>query len=338
MVNKVDIHNGNRYKYVQKLGAGTYGTTWMAIMNGTKKVAIKLFTRPGRLDQDDIEDIKEDWEIEINALMAVLPKCCPYAVCIKDFFFSGKSAKIIMDFVRGESLNKQIVGGKKGIPLKKRQKNHTLLKNLVKGIESIHSMGVVHQDIKGDNIMYDFDFADGLYRYIDFGLSCVKTGEKQKKDREHWPCGTIGTRYTAPEEIVNTHKKKAIFDWKILEAHDYWSIGVVLLRWYTYDGSREYYPSIVNNYAQTDKEADKLSNEVNAYSHFPYYFAFPEELLCLEIGKIKNLAVRAIIGLLLLKDPMKRWEGFQTVKYMLDPEATLAEMGAVKKAIEKLRL
>lgn len=340
---KIEVSkSGKTYEYVQELGSGTYGTTWMAIDKSLdKKVAIKVFSRPGKLGQAKIEDIEEDWTIEIDALEKILPKCCPHAVCIKDYWFGKDGAKIVMDFVRGESLNKQIVGGKQGIKLSKRIGDHRLLKNLVEGIEAIHSQGVAHQDIKGDNIMYDFDYQDGYYRYIDFGLSCVKKGQKVNKDRDNWPCGTIGTRYTSPEEIVNVRNKKTTLDWKMLEAHDYWSIGVVLLRWYTFDGSRYYYSSIVNEYAKTDKGAEKLANLTNAHSVFPYYFKFPEELLCSEIGKIKEPAARAIVGLLLEKDPMKRWNNFKTIKYILDPSAKLGDwkkFNMIKSSIQKLRM
>jgi len=333
--------SGKTYKYVQKLGSGTYGTTWMAIDQDTgEKITIKVFSRPGKLDQEKIEDITEDWEIEVGALKKVLPQCSPSAVCIKDYWFGKDGAKIAMDFIRGESLNKQIIGG---IRLAARRNDHTLLKNLIDGIQVIHNKGIVHQDIKGDNIMFDFDYPQGLYRYIDFGLSCIQKAKKIKKVRDNWPCGSIGTRYTAPHEIA-TVKNGVTLDWNTLEAHDYWSIGVVLLRWYTFDGSRYYYSSIIDKYAKTQKAADKLANESNAYSIFPYYYKFPQMLICNEVGKIKEPSVRAIVGLLLEKNPKKRWENFKTVKYILDPTAELCDKGKkgewipIKASIEKLRL
>lgn len=342
--NIVVSDNNTPYKYIQKLGSGTYGITWMAInLNTNQKVAIKIFKRPGKIGEEEIEDIKEDWNIEINALKKVLPKCSPYAVCIKDYWFGNGTAKIVMDFVRGESLNKQIVGGSQGIKLSKRKNDHTLLKNMISGIKSIHSQGVVHQDIKGDNIMFDYDYDDGYYRYIDFGLSCIKKGEKVNKNRDNWPCGSIGTRYTSPLEIVKASKKRVVFDWSTLEAHDYWSIGVVLLRWYTFDGNRYYYSNLVNDYAKTDKAADKLATDINAYSVYPYYFKFPKKMLCGEINKIKDPAVKLIVTLLLEKDPNTRWENFKTISYILDSNAKLPEDSNIKWApirssIEKLRL
>ena len=337
---KTESYNGVTYEYVQELGSGTYGTTWMAFADG-KKVAIKIFSRPGKLGQFEIDDIKEDWEIEINALKQMLPKCCPHAVCIKDYWFENGAAKIVMDFVRGETLSRHMLGSKK-IPLRKR--THLLLKQLVAGIDVIHSQGIVHQDIKGDNIMFDYDLNDGQYRYIDFGLSCIAKGCSIQKE---WPCGSIGTRYTAPEEIVKLRNKKAIIDRKVLEAHDYWSVGVVLLRWYTFDGSRKYYSSIVQGYAKTAKGVEKLANEANCYSVFPYYFKFPDQMLLDEISKIKEPAARAIVGLLLEKDPVTRWHNFKTVKYIIDPKAPLVKgtghkgtgkWGDIKQSILKLRL
>jgi serine/threonine protein kinase len=338
---RIEKNGNNVYQYVQKLGAGSYGTTWMGISNG-KKVAIKIFSRTGKIDTEKIDDISQDWEAEIASLKQILPKCCPHAVCIKDYYFKDNRGVIVMDFVRGETLNKQIIGSKsKRISFEKRKKDHTLLKNLVEGIKVIHSMNIVHQDIKGDNIMFDFDFPDGMYRYIDWGMGCIKKGEKIKKDGNTWPCGSIGTRYTVPKDIIIQRKKKVPFQWKQLEAHDYWSIGIVLLRWYTYNGDVEYYDNIVSNYAKTKKEREKLQNLLHSTSFFPYYYEFPKDLLLSEICKISNLAVRTIVELLLQENWRDRWNGFQTVLYMLDKNAPLADGSGkwkgVRKDIEKLR-
>jgi len=63
---------GKQYEYIQRLGSGTYGTTWMAIDYATNtKVAIKMFTRPGKFGGTEMEDIKEDWEIDVSLTLFV---------------------------------------------------------------------------------------------------------------------------------------------------------------------------------------------------------------------------------------------------------------------------
>lgn len=86
------------------------------------------------------------------------------------------------------------------------EKLKVLLCNLLKGLDYIHENGIVHRDIKPDNIMIDENFN---VKYIDFGLS-----------RPNLFNGAKGTPLYFPPETT-----------KIMNdgiRHDIWSLGIVL--------------------------------------------------------------------------------------------------------------
>ena len=80
----------------------------------------------------------------------------------------------------------------------------------------IHSKGIIHRDLKLENIILKGPNSYKDLRIIDFGLSYIK-GEKKMLFEI---CGTPG--YIAPE-IINL-KKKRMYD----EKCDIYSLGIIL--------------------------------------------------------------------------------------------------------------
>lgn len=283
--------------FQKELGTGTYGTTWLATDSTGQQVAIKKLKVP------DYLSLQEDLIIELAALKSILPTCEPYAVCIKDWSINIiEGAQIVMQFIDGVSINKLITGLR--LSLLDRQNDNRIVENLIQGIKHIHSTGVVHQDIKDENLMWDARLK--IFRFIDFGLSCVKINEKVNTARRNWPCGTIGTYYTASPDMAAIRGKNRTVSWMQLQAHDYWSIGIVLLRWFTFNGSYYYYSDLLNNYYKRPP-----INRILSRSKFaPVYYEFSEDLLQHEINKIPDLMVRQVVSTLLIKDWKKRFAAF----------------------------
>ncbi|CAE8584685.1 unnamed protein product [Polarella glacialis] len=67
-----------------------------------------------------------------------------------------------------------------------------VLAGLLAALEHVHSRGVLHRDVKPENIL--FAVKDGRVQLSDFGMA-VKTSD----NNIHWSCGTPG--YVAPEVI-----------------------------------------------------------------------------------------------------------------------------------------
>ena len=83
------------------------------------------------------------------------------------------------------------------------------MEQIIKAIAHCHAQGVIHRDIKAENIMIN---DQGQVKLLDFGLS---KNSKVCKDREI--CGT--PYYMAPEMILGDP-----YDTKV----DVWSLGVML--------------------------------------------------------------------------------------------------------------
>ena len=83
-------------------------------------------------------------------------------------------------------------------------------REICEAIEYIHSFGILHRDIKLENILFDDDFHPKL---ADFGFACV-VGATEKRTTV---CGT--REYFAPE--IYSNKKQ---DLKL----DIWCLGILL--------------------------------------------------------------------------------------------------------------
>jgi serine/threonine protein kinase len=71
-----------------------------------------------------------------------------------------------------------------------------IFKELVKGLRSLHEIGVAHRDIKLDNIMLQYHGEFVIPKYIDFGLSKVLLQGQLDKDR----FGTLA--FCSPEILL----------------------------------------------------------------------------------------------------------------------------------------
>jgi serine/threonine-protein kinase Chk2 len=69
---------------------------------------------------------------------------------------------------------------------------------IVKGVKYLHDLGIVHRDLKLENIMMSSDDENAIPKIVDFGLSYVLgPGETLTE-----PIGTVN--YCAPEIIKST--------------------------------------------------------------------------------------------------------------------------------------
>lgn len=89
---------------------------------------------------------------------------------------------------------------------------YELVEQLVKGLYALHSLGIIHRDIKLENVLLDSDEALNI-KIIDFGLSRFMGINEYTED-------IAGTLYYFPPEIL---KKE-----RITQKGDIWSLGVVL--------------------------------------------------------------------------------------------------------------
>jgi serine/threonine protein kinase len=164
-----------RYNLIKKLGSGEYGSVWRAKrLKDDKTIAVKIINYVS----------KEQLAIanrEINLLKEIsTPKCHPSLACFYDSYNDDKSIYIDMEYIDGVTLN---VFAKDYFKNKQETKLYKLLISIIcdicMGLEYMHGKGIIHRDIKPQNIMIDKRYQPKL---IDIGLSCTTLIVEKEKD------------------------------------------------------------------------------------------------------------------------------------------------------------
>jgi serine/threonine-protein kinase len=159
---------GGRYRLTRLLGAGGMGTVWEAehVSLGTV-VAIK-FLRPEPADNDAA---RARFETEARAAARIVS---PYAPRVFDFGeFDGGQPFMVMDRLSGVSLADAVVA--RG-PLRPAEVAR-VVREAASVLARAHALGIVHRDVKPDNIlMVEDDLLPGVRttKLIDFGVAKVE--------------------------------------------------------------------------------------------------------------------------------------------------------------------
>lgn len=111
----------------------------------------------------------------------------PYLARIEAVFFDIDTI-ILEEYIEGETLTKYL----RHVPISKKQAKQMFVEVLY-AVSGIHRLGIVHRDIKPDNILID---QSGHIRLIDFGISRIY---RPNKSNDTSLLGTVG--YAAPEQF-----------------------------------------------------------------------------------------------------------------------------------------
>lgn len=123
---------------------------------------------------------------------------------------------IVMQYAENGSLL-QLIRREKYLP---EERARSFFNQLINAVEYIHSMGVVHRDIKCENIVFDANFT---LKLIDFGfargnMQPVAVGSKMKPVLSKTFCGSHA--YASPEILKSIPYQPQL--------SDIWAVGVVL--------------------------------------------------------------------------------------------------------------
>ena len=200
MTGKTILH----YKILKKLGEGGMGVVYLAEDTKLKrKVAIKFL--PHQISANEEE--RKRFEIEAQAAAALNH---PNIATIHAIEEADEQIFIVMEYIDGKEL-KHIVGAYRDKPLPVNDViNYTV--QIAEGLEAAHKNGIIHRDIKSQNIMIT---KDGKVKIMDFGLAKVGKGVQLTQIGS-----TIGTiAYMSPEQTKGE---------QVDQRTDIWSFGVVL--------------------------------------------------------------------------------------------------------------
>jgi serine/threonine protein kinase len=189
--------NGKNYVVGKKIGSGSFGIVYNAILDNTKKkFAIKKFS-----DNYDLGTLRE-----ISMLKLLKNNEHNHIINMEDIIINNNNIYIVMKkyyMNLAEAIEKDILNNK--------TKNNIILK-LTKALVFLKSNGIIHRDIKPENILLDKEFNPIL---CDFSLAKLFSGVHS----EGTHTGKIATVTYRPPEVV--FKKEYSFP------VDSWSLGVV---------------------------------------------------------------------------------------------------------------
>ncbi|WP_298032042.1 Stk1 family PASTA domain-containing Ser/Thr kinase [uncultured Dysosmobacter sp.] len=151
----------NRYEILERIGTGGMAVVYKAKCHRLNRlVAIKI------LKSDLAQDA--DFRRRFNAeSQAVAQLSHPNIVSVYDVSKGGDVEYIVMELIDGITLKQYME--KRG-QLNWRESLH-FITQIMRGLSHAHSRGIVHRDIKPQNIMV---LRDGSVKVADFGIACLE--------------------------------------------------------------------------------------------------------------------------------------------------------------------
>ena len=176
------------YEIESPLGAGGMGEVYRARDTRLgRAVAIKVL--PGELAGD--ADRLARFEREARAVAALSH---PNIVAIHDFREEDGTVFAVTELLAGQTLRERLEHGPLPVP-----KAIDAGIQIARGLAAAHQRGVVHRDLKPDNL---FLCADGQVKILDFGLA--KVAPSGSGDSETLSLGAPEPRATGPGVVMGT--------------------------------------------------------------------------------------------------------------------------------------
>lgn len=190
------------YELRDMIGLGGFGAVYRAYQAQVgREVAIKIIL-PAYANHPDF--IRR-FEVEAQVIARLEH---PHIIPLYDYWRDAEGAYLVMRFLKGGSLRERLKSG----PLSLEQTSK-MLDQIAGALAVAHRMGVIHRDIKPDNILLD---DDGNAYLTDFGIAKDLGGATDVTQADM----VIGSpAYLSPEQVKSE---------EVVPQSDIYSMGVVL--------------------------------------------------------------------------------------------------------------
>jgi calcium-dependent protein kinase len=248
----------SKYLKIQKLGSGAFSKVYRVENQTTKEVfACK------ELPINKIKDI-EKFKKEINIMSKADH---PNIIKLHEIYHNKTHLDLVMEECLGGTLFDRLLKKMEDEDETFTEKEAAkIFKQIMSAVCYCHNQGIVHRDLKLENVLFLNKTADSPIRIIDFGLSeisllapknlmAIITGDNKTINMT----SSVGTpHYISPEVLRGKYTQKC----------DIWSAGIILYVLlsgsFPFDGNtnKEIYKAILNKKCEFPKEEwNNISNE-----------------------------------------------------------------------------
>jgi serine/threonine-protein kinase len=198
-----DIIDG-RYKYIEKIGKGAFGTVLLMEDEVVDEQLILKFLNPN-VSSD--EEMMKRFVHELRYSRKITHR---NVIRIYDFLHLEGAYAISMEYFPSHTLSGEMPDNKP-MDLKKAL---GYSRDMATGMNVAHQAGVIHRDLKPANILVN---NEGLLKIVDFGVAAAASSGDTQLTKTGYVIGS--PKYMAPEQILGK---------KVDQTADVYSIGVIM--------------------------------------------------------------------------------------------------------------
>jgi serine/threonine protein kinase len=196
----------NRYRLIEKVGIGGFSEVWKVedTLAHNSVLALKIYAPERGMDQSGIKQFTREYSLMLDVNHANILTALHFDV------FDG-SPYLVFPFCSNGSLHNKIQNEES---LSERQIAEVVFQ-VASGLDYLHKHGIVHQDLKPDNILVD---SKGNYLITDFGISSRLRSTLRKSTRS-LNDKALTVAYAPPERFSANqlvHKNGDVFSLGVL--------------------------------------------------------------------------------------------------------------------------
>jgi serine/threonine-protein kinase len=202
-LNPGDVIDG-RYKYIEKIGKGAFGTVLLMEDEVVDEQLILKFLNPN-VSSD--EEMMKRFVHELRYSRKITHR---NVIRIYDFLHLQGCYAISMEYFPSHTLSGEFPDSKP-MDLNKALRYS---RDMATGMTVAHQAGVIHRDLKPANILVN---SEGLLKIVDFGVAAAASSGDTQLTKTGYVIGS--PKYMAPEQILGK---------KVDQTADVYSIGVIM--------------------------------------------------------------------------------------------------------------